>query len=131
MQNTEAALKGHEAGLKLPESREFFWSKIEREIQRQEQRAERARENAGWGAWLRRQFVPLSGLAVLALVMGILFFRPGAAEAEPGETEMAREDMGAYTFRDQQNKMTVVWFYDRAGNSQFTGSKQAASMNPQ
>src|SRR5258707_14151177 len=34
--NTSAALAGHEAEGKLPETREFYWSKIQREIARQE-----------------------------------------------------------------------------------------------
>ena len=36
LRNTRQALAGFEAGINLPESREFFWSKIEREIQRLE-----------------------------------------------------------------------------------------------
>src|SRR5437667_753153 len=37
LRNTRQALVGVEVGVTLPESREFFWSKIEREIRRQEQ----------------------------------------------------------------------------------------------
>ena len=36
LRNTRSALAGFEAEVRLPESREFFWSKIEREIQRLE-----------------------------------------------------------------------------------------------
>jgi len=34
LRHTGAALKGAEMGVRLPESREFFWSKVQREIQR-------------------------------------------------------------------------------------------------
>src|SRR5438270_11040101 len=37
LRNTRKAMAGFEAGITLPASREFFWSKIEREIQRQDQ----------------------------------------------------------------------------------------------
>ncbi len=36
LRNTRDALAGFEAEVRLPESREFFWSKVEREIQRLE-----------------------------------------------------------------------------------------------
>ena len=35
LKNTSAAMAGFELDIKLPESREFYWSKIEREIERQ------------------------------------------------------------------------------------------------
>ena len=43
LRNTRDALAGFEAGIQLPESREFFWSKVQREIQRLETPAPRAR----------------------------------------------------------------------------------------
>ena len=36
LKNTKAALSSHSANVELPESREFYWNKIEREIQRLE-----------------------------------------------------------------------------------------------
>ena len=36
LRNTRGALAGFEAGIQLPESREFFWSKVQRDIQRLE-----------------------------------------------------------------------------------------------
>ena len=43
--------------------------------------------------------------------------------------ELASDDMGAYTFRDQQQKMTMVWLYDRNDDSQFTDPSDVASMD--
>src|ERR1700716_3675106 len=37
LRNTRQALVGFEIGITLPESREFYWSKIQREIERQDQ----------------------------------------------------------------------------------------------
>jgi len=46
LRNTRQALAGHEAEIRLPESREFFWSKIEREIQRREDLARPTRQES-------------------------------------------------------------------------------------
>src|SRR5580765_8199514 len=43
LKNTRKAIKESEANVRLPETREFYWSKIEREIQRLEPVAQTAR----------------------------------------------------------------------------------------
>ncbi len=49
LENTRHALAGFEAGVRLPETREFYWSKIAREIERQEPRpAPAAAEAPSW-----------------------------------------------------------------------------------
>jgi hypothetical protein len=45
------------------------------------------------------------------------------------EMDMASDDMGAYTFRDEQQKMTLVWFYDKSDDSEFTEPATIASMD--
>src|SRR5881227_3547902 len=66
LRNTRQAMVGFEIGVTLPESREFFWSKIEREIQRQEQPA-RQPQSVPFLARLQRFLMPASAVAVLAL----------------------------------------------------------------
>ena len=39
LRNTRSALAGFEDGIKLPESREFYWSKIARAIEREQPKA--------------------------------------------------------------------------------------------
>jgi anti-sigma factor RsiW len=140
LQNTCGALAGHEAEIKLPESREFYWSKIEREIRRQEKPevAAAAREWS-WTTWLRRLALPLSGMAVLtlALVVALQPAHPLAvvrpvtvAEADGDEMEMTTDDMDATTYRDDDNKVTLVWFSDRSASSQFTEAHPAGSVDP-
>src|SRR5947208_8623721 len=68
LRNTRQSLVGFEIGVTLPESREFFWSKIEREIQRQEQPA-RQPQSAPFLARLQRFLMPASAVAVLALAV--------------------------------------------------------------
>src|SRR4051794_37834337 len=73
--NTRNALKGFEtpgtAGVpptpRLPESREFYWSKIKREIERSAP-AEAPAQTVSLLARLRRVLMPLGAIATLALV---------------------------------------------------------------
>jgi anti-sigma factor RsiW len=116
LKNTRAALAGHEAGVKLPESREFFWSKIQRDMARQEAARERAAvpvRKTSWLTWGWRALIPAGALALVCLV----YLRPAApvagAEFTP-ELEVAADNMGAYTFRDQQTGLTTVWLYDKS-----------------
>src|SRR5438874_12013740 len=67
---TKASLAVNEPEIKLPESREFYWSKIEREIQRLE--TVPATRGTYWFTWWRRKYwLPFSGFAVMmALLLG-------------------------------------------------------------
>src|SRR5438445_3348784 len=67
LRNTRQAMVGLEVGIELPESREFFWSKIEREILRQQAPEPVARPMALL-ALLRRLLMPAGGLALLAIL---------------------------------------------------------------
>jgi hypothetical protein len=117
LQNTAGALAGQEAEvkLKLPESRGFFWSKIEREIQR-ESAAPESSEKPSWLQWALRALIPVGTIAVICL-LGIKFAPPGEAEFSP-ELEVAADDMGAYTFRNQDSGLTMIWLYDKAPDGQ-------------
>src|SRR5207248_2803731 len=72
LRNTRQALAGHEVGVALPESREFFWSKIEREIARLE-RIEAAASPVSWANRLRRFLMPVAGVAVVAIAALLTF----------------------------------------------------------
>ena len=103
LRNTRQALVGFEVGVALPESREFFWSKIQREIHRLEP-AELAPTPAPWFVRLRRLLVPVTGLAFL-VVAGLLTLNPAAQRA----SEMETADSGAFTYRDDAAGATLVW----------------------
>ena len=108
LRNTGGALAGFEAELKLPEERAFYWSKIRREILRQEQ-AELVRP-APLPAW-RRFLIPSGAFAAVAIA-GLLGARQmgwlsGGARSSHVETFLA--DSGAMTYRDEAERMTVVW----------------------
>ena len=108
LRNTRGALAAFEAGVKLPEAREFYWSKIQREILRQEP-GEPVR-SAPLPAW-RRFLIPSGAFAAVAIVallgahqMGWL---SGGARVPQIETFLAGS--GAMTYRDELERTTLVW----------------------
>jgi hypothetical protein len=82
-------------------------------------------------SWLMRYVAPATIVAALACVMIFGSAQPGVATPQPGEMVMTSDEMGSYTFRDQQARMTVVWFYDRTPDSQFTTGGAFASVDSQ
>src|SRR3954467_4785574 len=78
LRNTRQAMASLEAGVRVPESREFFWSKIEREIGRLEQ-PQRVEQKRPFIFRLQRFLVPLSGALALAVVLGVTLLNDGGA----------------------------------------------------
>jgi anti-sigma factor RsiW len=117
LKNTVGPLKDFEAGIKVPETREFYWSKIERVIERQEKPA-MVPESASWLMPFLRRFAPIG--VVAALVALILVAKPSTASSLAAEMEVSDSDVNAYTYRDQKDGLTMIWFYDRQPASEFT-----------
>jgi len=129
LRNTSAALAGHEADVKLPEAGDFYWSKIRREIERQES-AERRVPGVTLAQWFWRSLIPAGALA---LVCGLVL-RSGTIQAAPEftpETDVASDDVGAYTYRSQESGLTTVWIYNRNEGSESTASGAADSVKQQ
>jgi anti-sigma factor RsiW len=103
LRNTRTALVGSEIGVELPESREFFWSKIQREIQRLEP-SEPAPVPVPWFVRLRRLLVPVAGVALL-VVAGLFALNP---QGQPA-TEMVTSESGVFTYRNETAGTTLVW----------------------
>jgi anti-sigma factor RsiW len=109
LRNTRAALGGSETGIRLPESREFFWSKVQREIERLETPAAKPAA-APFSALLRRLLVPASAIAVLVISVLVLNRPTGPGGLTPAaEIETALADSGAFTYRDYSAGTTLVW----------------------
>jgi anti-sigma factor RsiW len=117
LRNTRQAIAGFEAGVRLPESREFYWSKIDRAIGQLE-RPQPVAQKRPLFFRLQRFLAPVSGALALAVILGITLLN-GNTGTTLGETELASEDMGAITFRSESEGMTTVWLYNR-GDSEFT-----------
>lgn len=107
LQVTRDTLAANEPTLALPESREFYWSKIERELARLE-REPAPHPAPGWLGWLRRLLVPVGAMAVLALAATVFVWSPGQPRTN-GEFETVLADPGAATYRDYANGVTLVW----------------------
>lgn len=118
LEMTRGALAGFEAGVKLPESPELFWSKIQREIRREIQREiQRGPKPAGASRWAsvfagwQRWLAPVGAVAgVMAAVLVI-----GRSERAP-EVETSLADSGAFTYHDFAARTTLVWLSYPADN---------------
>jgi len=115
----KTAMAGAEPELKVPETPEFYWSKIRREIERVEQPAQPKLAPRFLLAW-RRMMAPLAGVALVTFLT-VYSFRlyDGAqtAKRHPAIVENLSEHTGAYSFRSQAENMFVVWVYDRSGET--------------
>jgi len=114
----KTAMAGAEPELKVPETPEFYWSKIRREIERTEPAQPRLAPRFLL-AW-RRIMAPLAGVA-LVMFLTVYSFRlyDGAqtAKRHPAIVQNLSEHTGAYSFRSQAENMFVVWVYDRSGEA--------------
>ena len=116
LRNTGKALAGLEAGIQLPESGEFFWSKIQREIQRMEKPAQKSAPTTLFARW-RRLLVPASAFT-LVVVAAVLLVQPvgDSGRTAAGDIETALADAGAFTYRDYSAGTTLVWLSYPADN---------------
>lgn len=125
MRSVKGALAGNELPVALPESREFFWSKIERDIERQSRPVRApAPTQAAWRRWVS----PLLGFAGLACIL-FMAVRPYSQPAFDEISAMG-EGMEAVTFNDQAAGMTVVWLSDTTQQTQATETPAPAQVTP-
>ena len=116
------AMVSNELIAPLPETREFHWSKIERQIQREALTLDRP--PVSWLARWRRLLIPLGGVTALACVLTLTvkqMHRPAF-----DEISATGQGMEAVTFHDQSAEMTVVWLQD---SSQTSGTTQPAKIS--
>jgi anti-sigma factor RsiW len=114
LRNTNAALTVFEAEVKLPEARDFYWSKIKRQIEREQAPAPVVEKTIPW--W-QRFLIPAGGVAALliAILIGLKQTKPLVqGPFVPVETHLS--DSGAMTYRDQSEGLTVVWLSYPAEN---------------
>lgn len=108
LSRTATLLRANEPELKLPETHDFYWSKIQTAIERQ------GRQTAGhvWSSWtwlvsLRKYLLPASGFALVAfLAVTSLQFASGDGLAE---VENIAPETTSISFRDNSDRVFVVW----------------------
>jgi len=108
---TAAALSKYEPALKLPESREFYWSKIQREIGRQPH-AE-VRSGFSLAKWLRRVLVPVGAAA--AVVVAVLLSIP-QTNVVAGDYSTISNEAATFTYHNYATGTTLVWLDYSAQN---------------
>jgi anti-sigma factor RsiW len=108
LRDISRVLKDNELQVKLPESREFYWSKIQRAID--QAAVEPKPRPVRYSVWMRL-FGPALGLAVL-LVAGLSLVKlntPPTRLSSLHEIDMPLEETAAISFHSQSAGMTVVW----------------------
>jgi hypothetical protein len=110
----------------VPESREFYWSQIQRRIGTLPVDVpEPARRSLV--ATLARWLVPATCLAAL-VAAGFLFLGGGQAADEGVSWQAAYDGVNAFTYRDYDEGTTLLWFSYPADNA-VANSDEAATMN--
>ena len=94
----------NELPLTVPETRDFYWSKIAREIERVEREPARQHSPRPW--WVRI-LAPMAGAAALAMFMFTSISTNPAVSAV--HQERSNLENGTITFRSKDNSMTLVW----------------------
>ncbi len=113
----KASLAGNEPAVQVSESRELYWSKIERAILRAEQAKGTRDEVPWWVAW-RRFLAPAAAVALVAgvSVFTVKLINPAGAD-DPlrylDVVENLSEHTESFAFRSQSENMFVVWIHDR------------------
>ncbi len=113
LKGTRALLAGNETPVQVPESREFYWSKIQRQIEREEQSPSGSNAAEVYLRWIR--FLAPAGVLVALVVFVVVALRhftpPGPALAmdDSHEIETPLEETSSFSFRSEADAMTVVW----------------------
>ena len=127
LQQMSTVLHENETEFRLPESREFYWSKIEREIHRLE--ALPAEVNTPvWLLFFRRHLAAISGTAIAAAL--VVFAALQLNLVSPAlfeEIDNPLEDSPSFSFRSESQQMTLVWipnpFVDSEENNDATAEE--------
>jgi len=106
-------LAGNELERKLPESPEFYWSKIRRQIERAESTPDGLSEPTA-PPWWSRFLAPAGVLGALAVFVALVLRSPQdggtfLALDDSHEIETPLEETSSFSFRSEAAAMTVVW----------------------
>ena len=98
----------------LPESREFYWSKVQRQIERVESTQADGLTEPAASRWWPRFLTPAGVLAALAVFVAVVLRSPEGGETflaldDSHEIETPLEETSSFSFRSEAAAMTVVW----------------------
>jgi anti-sigma factor RsiW len=126
LKQTRQALSSYTLDWTLPESREFYWSKIEREIDRLPQEAPR-NGHLSLAALLWRWLFPAGCVAGL-VAAGFLFWQSPWSEGDEVAWQAADDNVNAFTYRDYNEGLTVMWL-SFPGDNAVADSDEAVTIN--
>ena len=113
---TRTALRGNEPEHKLPESPEFYWSKIERGILAEEKLPGHRSSPFSMG-WMFRYWPQLGGASAAALLLLIAaFLLPSSPASEDIENPLT--GTSTFTFRSEPDRMTLVWISEHTDDTE-------------
>ena len=112
LQITRTVLRGNELEIKLPETREFYWSKIQREIERSNPSPCRLGKESWWKPIYGRFATGFAAGCALLMITFVALKEPSRSFAMD-EIEGTTDEMGSITFHSKQDGMTVVYLFDR------------------
>jgi hypothetical protein len=111
--DTSRLVSENEPEHQLPESREFYWSKIEREISRSSPEKPGSAELSApaWSRWWKLLAIAGGAVALVALMSLPGLKRSSLARIDHGlqEIESPLDEVSAITFHSESANMTVVW----------------------
>jgi anti-sigma factor RsiW len=113
----KAIVHGNEPEVALPESHDFYWSKIRRQIERADKFEPEARRVSWLFAW-RRLLAPISAVALIASVsvVSLNLFNRGEVD-DPlkylVEVENLSDEVSSISYKSQSENMFVVYLYDK------------------
>ncbi len=107
---TKSAMLAADPALTLPESHDFFWAKIQRGIETEE-RLQASQVPVSSVPWWTKLLFPATGLAAM---VGVLVVLSGSRPAVTDDalSESVSEDINAYSFHSEAEKMSVVYVSD-------------------
>jgi anti-sigma factor RsiW len=126
LKQTRQALAGFDGPMPLPESREFYWSRIQREIARFP-REESEAGRVSVLAVLLRWCLPATCVGAL-VAAGFLFLRSPWGAGDQVTWQAAQDNISAFTYRDYEEGMTVMWLSYPTDNA-VANSSGAATLN--
>jgi anti-sigma factor RsiW len=112
LRSLKEVLPGNETLKAVPDTRDFYWSQIQRRIQRRIQRETQAARpvRTPWFARWHGYLLPLTGVAAVACALVVTLRHPRPPTFD--EISATSDDMEAVTYHDQSGQMTVVWLQD-------------------
>ncbi len=109
---TRVAVTGNEPEVKLPETRDFYWSQISRQIEAAEKQADRVAVGAPQsGKWWHKLLVPATGLAAVTCAFFLATQKPATTDSPTisSAPEPVAESASVYSYYDENARISVIW----------------------